>query len=94
MSVWLPCCRCVQHDSIRLEMPNGLQHHSLQPERSQHTACICSNDTDAPREEPFEQIPQESNAESDSQHTQLLARLVLALLGVQRLDQSTSCRLQ
>ncbi len=72
---------CLKHDSILLES-------------SQHTACICSDGTDAPREEPFEEVPQEGNAESDSQHTQLLARLLLALLGVQRLDQSTSCKLQ
>ncbi len=44
------------------------------------------SDSVAPREEPFKEVPQESNAESDSQHTQLLARLDLALRCVQRLD--------
>jgi len=71
-----------------------LKHHSIWLETSQHMACAWGSETDAPREEPFKEVPQEGNAESDSQHTQLLARLLLALLGVQRLDQSTSCKSQ
>ena len=65
---------------------------SIWLEVSQHMAL--GIETDAPREEPFKEVPQEGNAESDSQHAQLLARLLLALFGVQRLDQSTSCKSQ
>lgn len=45
---------------------------------------------DSPREEPFKQVPQEGNAKCDSQYAQLLACLLLPLLGVQGLDQGAS----